>query len=151
MKKCTICQSEKPKSEFNVKKRSKDGLQNICKPCSQARSRRYYQENKQKHLAVISVNTKKYKSRVRAYLRQVKILNGCALCDETEPCCMDFHHLKDKNFLLSRYIKTATPVIQKELDKCVCLCSNCHRKVHHGLAEVNEDHKCQYPPNADES
>jgi hypothetical protein len=60
--------------------------------------------------------------------------NGCRLCAEKEPCCLEAHHLIDKDFTVggskSKYSATR---VETELRKCVCLCSNCHKKVHAGI------------------
>jgi predicted HNH restriction endonuclease len=47
---------------------------------------------------------------------------------------MDFHHLDPmtKNFSIAARM-SSFKAIQKELDLCVLLCSNCHREVHDGL------------------
>ena len=62
---------------------------------------------------------------------------GCTLCDEKEPCCLSAHHIdgSTKEFDISKGIrqKLSTNRIKTELAKCVCLCENCHRKVHAGI------------------
>lgn len=47
---------------------------------------------------------------------------------------MDFHHLNptEKDFNISDRM-TSFEAIRPELDKCVLLCSCCHREVHDGL------------------
>jgi hypothetical protein len=56
------------------------------------------------------------------------------LCHETELCCLVAHHVnpRRKDFAISRAIvdRHTVGVIQRELKKCVCLCMNCHAKVH---------------------
>ena len=61
----------------------------------------------------------------------------CAICHERFPsCCMDFHHRnpEEKKFAISDFQKYGIQYLQDEIDKCVLLCANCHRKVHSGLA-----------------
>ncbi len=60
--------------------------------------------------------------------------DGCKKCDEKSHDCLCAHHKdpKKKKFGLSN-IKSVRPsieVLKKELKKCVCLCLNCHAKLH---------------------
>lgn len=51
---------------------------------------------------------------------------------------LDLHHIKgDKKFLISTdaYLHSWVD-IKNELDKCVLLCSNCHRELHYGLIKL---------------
>ena len=47
---------------------------------------------------------------------------------------LEFHHLRDKKFMISRITKTnindIRDFIQEEIDKCELLCSNCHKIEH---------------------
>ncbi len=63
-------------------------------------------------------------------------MTPCVDCGFFDPVCMDFHHLGDKKDGVSRLASTGSSIksIQEEIDKCVCLCSNCHRKRHHSTA-----------------
>ena len=87
-----------------------------------------------------------------AHLRQVKVIDarqrarvkelvagwkkqGCQLCPEAEICCLSAHHashLGDKSFAIAEAANKgyALSIIEAELAKCVCLCENCHGKVH---------------------
>lgn len=51
---------------------------------------------------------------------------------------LDFHHLdpSEKDFTPSKGYKKSWEKLKKELDKCILLCSNCHREVHAGLRNV---------------
>ncbi len=58
----------------------------------------------------------------------------CELCGyNRELTALEFHH-KDpsqKDFALStRGLTRSWDKIQKELDKCILVCANCHREVH---------------------
>jgi hypothetical protein len=45
----------------------------------------------------------------------------------------DFHHLnpKEKDFTISAYLVLGWDKIKLELNKCILLCANCHRELHH--------------------
>lgn len=47
---------------------------------------------------------------------------------------MDFHHINaiEKDFTISARM-TSWEAIERELKKCVLLCSRCHREVHEGM------------------
>lgn len=65
---------------------------------------------------------------------------GCSLCGETELCCLVAHHLdpQKKEDHVSRMIfdRTSWGRFLRELKKCVCLCRNCHAKVHAGVVDL---------------
>lgn len=56
---------------------------------------------------------------------------GCICCGEKDPACLDFHHLKDKEEQLSHMLTHSKTAIDLEINKCVVLCANCHRKLHY--------------------
>jgi len=49
------------------------------------------------------------------------------------PAAFDFHHLdpSKKDFNLSTLRNYKLENIKSELDKCLLLCSNCHRELHY--------------------
>jgi hypothetical protein len=68
--------------------------------------------------------------------RAVEYLGGkCCICGYSKCIgAMDFHHIESqiKDFTISSRM-TSWEAIEKELRKCVLLCSNCHREAHDGL------------------
>lgn len=145
-KRCCRCGKIKPLNKFNKKGLLKSGkikFQPLCKICNSINCKKYYRENKEHHLKVIYKNKVKYRAVKKTFLNHIKEINGCALCNEKEICCLDFHHLHNKKFLLSRNEITCIKKIKEELKKCVCLCSNCHRKVHNNLLFVCKKHICK--------
>lgn len=66
----------------------------------------------------------------------------CAVCHESEQCCLDFHHIdkSDKEFnIAEKRGSLSKKAIEKEINKCVVLCANCHRKLHAGLITLSND------------
>ena len=90
-------------------------------------------------------NLQPYKKAKLAIIRHIVIkikecLGGCVVCGEDDPCCVDFHHLGDKTKDVSKLVKSRQfPKIIEEINKCICLCSNCHKKHHNGQLEVPVD------------
>lgn len=71
-----------------------------------------------------------YKKFLIQYMRQLKS-NGCIVCGEKDQACLDFHHLHNKSFTIGNQCKDkGISSIKNEVDKCVVLCANCHRKLH---------------------
>jgi hypothetical protein len=89
----------------------------------------------------------KYQSRMSKIRRKNKIFaascfgNCCGICGYSKCLkALEFHHLDPnlKDFSLSCKIFSREKLIE-ELSKCVCLCSNCHREVHDGLAFIDKN------------
>jgi hypothetical protein len=60
--------------------------------------------------------------------------NGCSRCAESDPRCLDFHHVRGrKRATVARLLADGRPkeVIEAELAKCELLCANCHRQHHY--------------------
>ncbi len=59
----------------------------------------------------------------------------CVDCGYNECiAALEFHHLdpKQKEFTWQKMRLKSEKIINKELDKCILVCANCHRKRHYG-------------------
>jgi len=75
---------------------------------------------------------RKYIRENQKIINDLKI-NGCAICGyNTCLAALEFHHVnpKEKNFSISS-ASIMRKNIASELNKCILLCSNCHREIHH--------------------
>ena len=61
---------------------------------------------------------------------------GCLMCGETDSACLQAHHIdpaqKEIEIAKLRAKKASLLRLVSELAKCVCLCANCHFKLHAG-------------------
>ena len=94
-----------------------------------------------------SNSSKKY-WRMRIKQRGVEALGGkCVVCNETyEDCCFDFHHTDPdkKEFTISQSNTNGARswlTLRDEIAKCALLCANCHRLLHSGFVEIEDQLK----------
>jgi hypothetical protein len=75
---------------------------------------------------------KQNKTEIRKWVEKYKTDNSvCTDCKVSyPPYVLDFDHIRDKEFGISRAIQNGTSLdkIIKEIEKCEIVCSNCHRK-----------------------
>jgi hypothetical protein len=118
---CYKCKQTKPKNMFGKHCNKRDGLRDECKKC---------------HIINVKKQTRKKKLWLKEAIQEMKRQNPCCFCGETEPICLDFHHLDEqKEVIISQVIHTCATWkrLETEVAKCVIICANCHRKLHIGL------------------
>jgi len=56
----------------------------------------------------------------------------CCICGLKDACVdvYDFHYVVEKSFTVGNKLNGRWDRIQEELDKCVLMCANCHRRYH---------------------
>lgn len=96
-------------------------------------------DNKQLKLTETEIRKNSY-FRVKTARQNIKekavIYKGgkCSVCGYFKcSAALDFHHIdkRQKDFSISRYKVFSWDKIKSELDKCVLMCANCHREIHH--------------------
>lgn len=142
-KKCSCCQVFKDKSCYGFKNKKLSKLQARCKECQSLYSKEHYMSNKSDYCKRARKNNIKYKKRNQNFIREYKTSIGCKFCKETSHICLDFHHLnpkmKDWNISILSRGANSIKTIQKEIKKCIVICSNCHRKLHAGLIRLDRN------------
>jgi len=133
MKKCTgPCKQQLPATTdyFNRNRSRKDGLNNICKVCSRARSRQYYQENKEKHKIITGKRRRRFISEHKQRLREILESSKCVDCGIDNILVLEFDHVRgEKNGNVTTMINAGCSwqTALEEIDKCEIVCANCHR------------------------
>ena len=126
---CTKCKKELSLDNFRWKNKAEGKRHSQCKECQSKQEKTHYQVRKE---AVIA-QTQNAKERNIAYINQQKSC-GCAKCGEKRIYVLDFHHINPENKaydINKMRISYSLEKIQAEIDKCVVLCSNCHREFHY--------------------
>lgn len=97
-----------------------------------------------KEKVVLTVGEKKKKNydRVKTHRQKIKgkaiAYKGgkCEKCDYNKcEWALEFHHTnpEEKDFIIAKYATLSWEKIKKELDKCIMVCANCHREIHHEI------------------
>ena len=140
MKRCGHCKKDLEINDFYVDNKSKDGLRSWCKACVRTdNNNRYSVFDSSGRLR----NRHNHESRMELKQRLIAMLGGkCKRCGYAEfVCSLEFHHIdltkKETNIAyLLAVSKTDMGKLTEAVSKCILLCSNCHRAVHHGLANL---------------
>jgi len=122
MKYCPDCEEKKGYGEFSADKSTKDKLYPYCKECTAARARKRYQ--------IIRRQWREFVSKILP-----PVCSNCGY-DKSQRA-INYHHLnpEEKSFGISKFIKQGLTkknkqLMRDELDKCICLCANCHAELH---------------------
>lgn len=125
---CSSCMKEKPLSDFNFRNKHGGIYQRSCKECTRIAGKLHYTRNREKVIARSVDN----RQRGNYWYAQFKNILECEVCGENFGPCLEFHHTNPD-------VKERDPSTQynwtkfkKEIEECVVVCANCHRKIHYG-------------------
>lgn len=144
LKLCTCCGIHKqisPDSCFNKSAGRLERWRAWCKDCERTKANEFYHKNPDSYKKRARIFQTELRKLLKERGERIKAMYGCRLCGESEISCLDFHHLLEKERNIGNASTTAS--FEKELVKCVVLCSNCHRKVHSGVSKVSTDMLCK--------
>lgn len=136
-KTCCACKLELTLEAFAKKG---NGLQSRCKECQKKYAATHYQKNKQSYKDRSKNSRPNLIKRNRDYIYNYKLSKGCCKCPEREPIALDLHHVdsEEKEHGISKMVNESRSIqsIKTEVNKCIVICSNCHRKLHAGLIKI---------------
>ena len=92
--------------------------------------RQWYENNK----SLTAERAKIARQRKRQWYNEFMQNKSCVKCGESDVACLDWHHTNptEKEETVSFLMKNRSrQSILEEIDKCICLCSNCHWKLHY--------------------
>jgi superfamily II DNA helicase RecQ len=130
---CHDCKKRKKVGAYSRNCKAADGYCDKCKDCHKAYQRAHYRRN----AAMYKAKAKRWDAANRVVLNALIAdfrKSGCAVCKEPDHSCLCAHHRnpKSKELTIGEVVnRSVSPRrVRKELAKCVCLCLNCHAKLH---------------------
>jgi len=104
-----------------------------------AKARELYKANPAPSIAR-SVKTKR---RAREEFSAFKARLSCVQCGENHPATLDFHHHTPHpdNIKINELVRSGRLgfAMEEIMNKCIVLCSNCHRKHHYEENKAKKD------------
>lgn len=91
--------------------------------------KKYYEKNKDAHIRRSRIN----KARHKKVWDEFKASQKCSHCGFQHPAVIDFHHVlrgPEKQSVNKLVANGCFAAAMKEVEKCIPLCSNCHRMLH---------------------
>lgn len=80
------------------------------------------------------------RERLQQWTFKYRLRTDCQRCPEADPVCLQFHHPtpERKTASVGAMISDSVPAseVREEVQKCVVLCANCHRKEHVETSDV---------------
>ncbi|HSL30113.1 MAG TPA: hypothetical protein VK900_13010 [Anaerolineales bacterium] len=141
-KNCNHCGKYKDEEEFNWRFKSLGVRHKTCRECIHKFNKAYFEgPAKKRHLQQVKERKQTAREVARQFVWDYLASHPCqGTLDEGSPCCesnpivLEFHHIRGtKEMDVSAMVASGYPVakIQAEIDKCIVLCANCHRKITH--------------------
>jgi hypothetical protein len=102
---------------------------NYCRDCRAAYKREHYAEHRARYIANALSRKQNLATERAARLIEFFRTHPCADCGESDPLVLEFDHLADKSFGISKGLRDhAWQAVLDEIDKCDVVCANCHRR-----------------------
>lgn len=122
---CTLCKQEKSLEDFGRKRNS---YQARCKVCFNEYTRSHYKNNKEYYKQKAEKHNSEYRLRNLQHMVDYFKEHPCVDCGETDPVVLEFDHLKDKEYNVSKLNHGSFETLVNEISKCEVRCANCHRR-----------------------
>lgn len=129
---CNHCHQEKEIEEFNWRFKTLGIRQSCCRDCQKEQRKNWYEgDAHERHLQQVKERKHVVREAAREYVWNYLSAHPCVKCGESDPRVLEFHHKHGKEYPISLMTNGGYPIhrIQKEIEKCIVLCANCHRKL----------------------
>jgi hypothetical protein len=129
MRRCGRCGELKELGEFAWRRKARGQLDNYCRPCRAAYKHEHYALNRERYIGA-AVRRRSLLAAERAeFLIDFFATHPCVDCGENDPVVLEFDHLGDKSFNISKGLRDrGWADLMTEIGKCEVVCANCHRR-----------------------
>lgn len=144
-KKCSKCNIEKDNTEYFFRNKEKEILHSICKDCKREIDRKSYTKNSNDRQNKIRESAIRNREKLFLYVDTLRKNSKCSKCNDSRHYVLDFHHLRDKKKQVMEFVNSgcSLELLKKEIEKCILLCSNCHRELHYFERMKDNGHVAQ--------
>lgn len=126
LKKCSLCKADKEinNENFHYKNKLKNQFTSICKICWKQYHKKHYENNKNDY----KIKSKNWQNERRKEFYNWLKTKSCVDCGNSDFRVLEFDHITDKKFEISRKIKAMLlTTLLEEISKCEIVCANCHK------------------------
>lgn len=98
-----------------------------CKECMSLYHKEIYKKSPERRAKILNLNKKNIQRNID-WVKNYKQQRCCLDCGNSNWIVLEFDHLRDKEDTVSKmvFLGYSLNKIQKEIEKCEIVCSNCH-------------------------
>jgi hypothetical protein len=125
---CSPCNSDLDIDEFRIDNKKTGRRHSCCKECQKKYAKKYYKEYYSVHIDEYTKTRKHRRRTTQEKIFELLVDKHCVDCGESNPLTLDFDHVSGKKvFSISKSYHKRWEIVEKELQKCIIRCANCHR------------------------
>ena len=128
-RRCGRCGEVKHVEDFAWRRKSRGQRDNYCRACRAAYKREHYARNRSRYIATAGERKRALVAERATRLVEFLRSHPCVDCGEDDPVVLEFDHLGDKAFNISKGIRDrGWRAVLEEIARCDVVCANCHRR-----------------------
>ena len=104
-RRCGRCDQVKSVEEFAWRRKDRGQRDNYCRPCRAAYKKEHYARNRARYIKSAQDRKRAVVAERMAYLIDFFRAHPCVDCGESDPLVLEFDHLGEKEFNISRGIR----------------------------------------------
>lgn len=125
---CGQCGRNRLLKFFAIRNRRTGLRQSWCRDCRRVYDKERYETADER--ARLVRKQAHIRARNRKFAFEYLAVRSCADCGEADPVVLEFDHISEKSFDVSRGVQSAYGIdrLLQEISKCEVVCANCHKR-----------------------